>query len=133
MHTVLAGLGGQTQQPAKVVLLGPQASHADSALSRFYSPFSYFSWIAGMLRAYDFPDAAAAVAAVAGCDTLILGPVDALLAPLTVEASNSAYAFAVRVTAAAAAGKFAVVPGNFSSLGGPTTRTFQHVAAFIEK
>ena len=84
--------------PKKLAIVGGQASLAAAAKARLYAPDNYYSWIFGLLTAYDKPDAVAAVLSLPQkVEVLVLSPVDELLKPLEATAARSEYAFATSV------------------------------------
>ena len=84
--------------PKKLAIVGGQASLAAAAKARLYAPDNYYSWIFGLLTAYDKPDAVAAVLSLPQkVEVLVLSPVDELLKPLEAAAARSEYAFATSV------------------------------------
>ena len=86
------------QVPKKLAIVGGQASLAAAAKARLYAPDNYYSWIFGLLTAYDKPDAVAAVLSLPQkVEVLVLSPVDELLKPLEAAAARSEYAFATSV------------------------------------
>lgn len=86
--------------PKKIAIVNGQASLAMPAKARLYSPDNYYSWIFGLLSAYDKPDALAAVLSLDDhFEVLLLSPVDELLLPLSSAAASEAYTFAKQVGA----------------------------------
>lgn len=108
LHAVLMGQGIPL---GSLVLVQPLATLASAALSRFYNPSYYFSWIFGILPRYDLPDVMAALAAL-GNRILVLGPVDALLDVLPVSQATKDFRFPSSIFASLQRGAdFRVVPG----------------------
>ena len=114
LHALLCTSNGQRAapySPKKVAIVGGQASLAAAAKARLYSPDVYYSWIFGMLTAYDKPDAVAAVLSLTDqLDVLLLSPLDELLRPLSSAGASEAYEFAKQV-----GGERLTVEANVSS------------------
>ena len=109
LHAILAEPG---IAPPQLALLRPAASLAAAALNRFYATGNYYSWIVGIVKAYDLADCIAAITnGSPGVEVLVVGPVDETLTPLADGAASAAYAFASRVSPA---GALRVEPGTFS-------------------
>ncbi len=87
-----------TSVPKKLAIVGGQSSLAAAGKARLYSPDNYYSWIFGLLTAYDKPDAVAAVLSLPQqvC-VLVLSPVDELLKPLDAATAKADYEFASSV------------------------------------
>jgi hypothetical protein len=128
LHAILCTHGSAPETlPAKVAIVGGQASLAAAAKARLYSPNNYYAWIFGLLTVYDKPDAVAAVlslslpaatadesAAEAEAESesaaesatkslrpevLVLSPLDEMLSPLSTGAASETYAFSKTVGA----------------------------------
>lgn len=98
LHAILATASTPASTPAKLAIVGGQASLAAAAKARLYSPNNYYSWIFGLLTVYDKPDAvAAALSLPKNIAVLLLSPLDEMLKPLGAAAASAEYAFASKV------------------------------------
>ena len=110
LHAILATAAtAPASTPAKLAIVGGQASLAAAAQARLYSPDNYWSWVFGLLTVYDKPDAVAAVLSLPkAVDILVLGPLDEMLRPLSEGVAKEVYAFASSV----GSGRLAVQAGG---------------------
>ena len=99
LHSILAHVNGTAAAtPKKIVIVGGQASLAAPAEARIYDVSTYYSWIFGILTAYDLADTLAAVlSSPKELSVLVLGPKDEQLKPLDGAAAQEEYAFASSV------------------------------------